>query len=57
MPFLTVHDSPVHHDRTGSGPAVVLLHGGGLDSARLSWASLTPRIAGHVEVIAPDLPG
>lgn len=57
MPFLPVHDSPVHHDRTGSGPAVVLLHGGGLDSARLSWASLTPRIAGHVEVIAPDLPG
>jgi pimeloyl-ACP methyl ester carboxylesterase len=57
MPFLTVHDCPVRYDRTGNGPAVVLLHGGGLDSARLSWASLTPFLAAHADVLAPDLPG
>jgi pimeloyl-ACP methyl ester carboxylesterase len=34
-----------------------VLHGGGLDSARLSWAPLTPRLAMHVDVLAPDLPG
>jgi pimeloyl-ACP methyl ester carboxylesterase len=57
MPFLTVHGCPARYDRTGNGPAVVLLHGGGLDSARLSWAPLTPRLGVHVDVIAPDLPG
>lgn len=57
MPFLTVRDCPVHYDRTGNGPTVVLLHGGGLDSAQLSWAPLTPRLVPHADVIAPDLPG
>ena len=57
MPFLTVHDCPVRYDRTGNGPTVVLLHGGGLDSAQLSWAPLTPHLAPLADVIAPDLPG
>ena len=57
MPFLTVHDCPVRYDRTGSGPTVVLLHGGGLDSARLSWAPLTPHLVPLADVMSPDLPG
>ena len=37
MPTVEVLDSPVRYDSTGTGPTVVLLHGGGLDDARLSW--------------------
>ncbi|WP_225741277.1 alpha/beta fold hydrolase [Halorussus halophilus] len=29
----------------GSGPPVVLLHGGGLDSATLSWKETIPTLA------------
>ncbi|WEK62806.1 MAG: alpha/beta hydrolase [Candidatus Microbacterium colombiense] len=40
------------------GSPVVLLHGGGADSAELSWGALGPALAaaGH-RVIAPDHPG
>lgn len=40
------------------GRAVVLLHGGGLDNAQLSWSDLGPALAarGH-RVLAPDHPG
>ncbi|BBY78088.1 alpha/beta hydrolase [Mycolicibacterium parafortuitum] len=39
-------------------PAVVLLHGGGVDSASLSWGELGPRLAaGGYRVLAPDHPG
>lgn len=43
-------------DRPAS--TVVLLHGGGVDNASLSWGGLGPRLAqaGH-RVIAPDHPG
>ncbi|MEM6578124.1 MAG: alpha/beta fold hydrolase [Pseudomonadota bacterium] len=39
------------------GPVVVLLHGGGLDCARLSWRCLLPELAGRYRVIAPNWPG
>lgn len=41
-----------------SGPPVLLLHGGGVDSADLSWGQVGPALAdaGH-RVIAPDHPG
>ena len=41
-----------------SGSTVLLLHGGGADSAELSWAEVGPALAasGH-RVIAPDHPG
>lgn len=41
-----------------AGPDVLLLHGGGVDCAELSWGGLGPRLAaaGH-RVIAPDHPG
>lgn len=39
------------------GSPVVLLHGGGVDSARLSWGqTIDPLAEGH-QVFAPDLPG
>lgn len=39
------------------GSPVVLLHGGGIDSARLSWGLLIPHLAERHRVIAPDFPG
>jgi len=57
MPVLTVHGFPVRYDRVGDGPTVVLLHGGGLDSAQVSWAPLTSNLVAHATVICPDLPG
>lgn len=41
----------------GAGRACVLLHGGGMDSARLSWGLVWERMADHVRVLAPDFPG
>ena len=38
-------------------PLVVLLHGGGVDSAGLSWETVIPALAGRFRVIAPDFPG
>lgn len=35
----------------------MLLHGGGIDRASLSWRYLAPVLANHVSVIAPDWPG
>jgi pimeloyl-ACP methyl ester carboxylesterase len=40
-----------------SGSPVVLLHGGGLDSARLSWQKVIGPLAEGHRVFAPDLPG
>ena len=57
---LTVAGAPVRAYRAGpasGGPVVVLLHGGGLDSARLSWQPIWPRLRESVTLIAPDFPG
>lgn len=40
-----------------SGSPVVLLHGGGTDSATLSWRLLLPALGRHHRVFAPDWPG
>lgn len=40
-----------------AGPALILLHGGGTDSAALSWGGLVDRLAHGRRVFAPDLPG
>lgn len=41
-----------------TGPDVLLLHGGGLDSAWLSWGGLGSALAEHgYRVVAPDHPG
>lgn len=43
------------HDRVGSGPPLLLLHG--TTSSRQVWAPLLPALAEASEVIAVDLPG
>ena len=46
-----------HVDGDPNAPPVVLLHGGGLDEARLSWRYTMPMLAESARVYAPDLPG
>jgi pimeloyl-ACP methyl ester carboxylesterase len=40
-----------------SGPPVILLHGGGVDSAIISWGEIIAPLAENYRVFAPDLPG
>lgn len=40
-----------------NGPALVLLHGGGTDSASLSWGEVIPPLSMRHQVFAPDWPG
>ncbi|WP_243792449.1 alpha/beta fold hydrolase [Saccharopolyspora gloriosae] len=48
----------IRYFRAGSsGPAIVLLHGGGLDNAMLSWRHTIPVLAADHRVYVPDLPG
>lgn len=57
--FITVDGLRIHTLCAGdSGSPVLLLHGGGADSARLSWEKVITSLAesGH-QVYAPDLPG
>jgi pimeloyl-ACP methyl ester carboxylesterase len=54
---LTVAGAPVRAHRGGSGPRLVLLHGGGLDSACLTWAPTWSMLVRDAQVLAPDLPG
>lgn len=55
---LSLGDIRVSLLRAGQGlPVYVLLHGGGLDSAELSWGGLILELARAGTVIAPDWPG
>lgn len=47
----------VNYVVAGSGPPLVLLHGGGLDSAAVSWKETIPALAENFTVYAPDWPG
>jgi pimeloyl-ACP methyl ester carboxylesterase len=48
----------VHYYAAGNtGHPVILLHGGGTDSAMLSWKQLIPELAKEHRVLAPDWPG
>lgn len=40
-----------------TGSPVMLLHGGGLDNAHLSWGKVIGPLSEHHRVFAPDLPG
>ncbi|MBK9260519.1 MAG: alpha/beta fold hydrolase [Polyangiaceae bacterium] len=54
----TIDGLNIHYCHAGdTGPVVVLLHGGGIDSARLSWELLIPELAHTHRVFAPDFPG
>ncbi|HEX5415376.1 MAG TPA: alpha/beta fold hydrolase [Chloroflexota bacterium] len=56
--WLDVDGQRVHYLAAGTaGPPVVLLHGGGLDSARLTYGPTLPELAREHRVIAPDWPG
>jgi pimeloyl-ACP methyl ester carboxylesterase len=56
--FIDVGGRRIHYYHAGqSGSPLVLLHGGGVDSAWISWEELiAPLAAGH-RVLVPDLPG
>lgn len=67
---MTGPDEPFHSDHVAlpegrvrvitagdHGPPVLLLSGGGVDSATLSWRHLIPDLAADHRVFAPDWPG
>lgn len=47
----------IHLRSAGYGSPLLLLHGGGIDSAQLSWAEAIEPFAEHYRVYAPDWPG
>ncbi|PSP40152.1 alpha/beta hydrolase [Halobacteriales archaeon QH_10_70_21] len=50
-------ETEVRYRAAGQGAPVVLLHGIGLDSARVSWRHTLPALAEEYRVYAPDFPG
>ncbi|UOX89673.1 alpha/beta hydrolase [Amycolatopsis sp. FBCC-B4732] len=54
MPKVMLGTTVVHYDRTGEGPALLLLHG--TAASREQWGPLTARATGFT-VLAPDFPG
>ncbi|MEU8633384.1 alpha/beta hydrolase [Amycolatopsis sp. NPDC048633] len=54
MPQVTYEDTVVHYDRTGDGPALLLLHG--TAASREQWGPLTAKARDYT-VLAPDFPG
>jgi len=53
----TVEGVSLHYLTAGEGPPVLLLHGGIVDSASLSWGEVVEPLAADFEVYALDLPG
>lgn len=55
---VTVAGKPIFYAETGSGPAVVMLHGGGPGATGVSnYSRNIEALAQHFRVIVPDLPG
>ena len=52
---VAIGDLDWHVQLNGTGPVVLLLHGTG--SSTHSWSDLIPLLAGHAQVLVPDLPG
>src|SRR5437588_8548257 len=48
-------DGPVHVERLGSGPPLILVHG--LGSSHVHWMGVAPALARSHRVHIPDLPG
>ncbi|GAB2687417.1 alpha/beta fold hydrolase [Kitasatospora kifunensis] len=57
MATVSVAGAQVHYERTGSGPALVLVHGTGSAGAELTWGQVAPRFTENRTVITPDLSG
>lgn len=55
---VTVGGKPIFHAETGTGPAVVMLHGGGPGASGVSnYSRNIDALAQHHRVIVPDMPG
>jgi 4,5:9,10-diseco-3-hydroxy-5,9,17-trioxoandrosta-1(10),2-diene-4-oate hydrolase len=55
---VTVAGKPIFFAETGSGPAVVMLHGGGPGASGVSnYSRNIDALAKHFRVIVPDMPG
>ena len=55
---VTANGQQVHYLTAGEGdPTLVLLHGGIIDAAHITWGEHIEPLAEHATVIAPDLPG
>ncbi len=52
---LTVHGHRVSYRTAGSGPVLLLLHG--VTDSSQTWAPVTPSLARHFTLVAPDLLG
>ncbi|MFD7094180.1 alpha/beta fold hydrolase [Streptomyces xanthophaeus] len=57
MAIVDVDGAQVHYEKTGSGPALVLVHGTGSAGSALNWGRTAPRFTPHRTVITPDLSG
>ncbi|MFE3453161.1 haloalkane dehalogenase [Nonomuraea sp. NPDC059194] len=55
MPYIDVLDSSLHYEDTGTGPAMVFLHGN--PSSSHSWRKVLPGIDAPARLLAPDLIG
>lgn len=55
---VTVGGQPIFYAEAGTGPAVVLLHGGGPGASGVSnYSRNIDALAAHFRVIVPDMPG
>ncbi|MCP3755284.1 alpha/beta fold hydrolase [Streptomyces sp. TBY4] len=52
-----VADAEVRYGRTGTGPALVLVHGTGSGGSAVNWGQTAPRFTADHTVITPDLSG
>ena len=50
-----ISGAKIHYKTSGSGPAVILLHG--FAETSQMWVPILPSLAEKFTVIAPDLPG
>jgi pimeloyl-ACP methyl ester carboxylesterase len=56
--FARIQDLEISYYQSGEkGKPVILLHGGGMDSAMLSWREVLPVLGDHFRIFAPDWPG
>lgn len=55
--YIKMEGLNIHYLTAGEGPPVLLLHGGGADSACLSWRLGMGPVSQSHRVLAPDLPG
>ncbi len=53
----TVEGDPIHYLHAGEGRPIVLLHGGIIDAAHISWAPQLGPLADEGRIVVPNLPG